>query len=484
MTNQTFFILKPDGRWICPRSFDGHHTCTDAGNGKDIVKLAGFVSSVVNYTKSSSTTLVTPPSKKDAIGESNGIETLGLAARETLGLSSSLSLRLDPNTLVTVLPIHKHALVLQTNPKITGTSIPLRRLRNIQSFLILLFGPPEYWAMGGPPPRLVTDGIEDMVDELLSTTNVTLLLGGIRKVDLPSTTTDQIDQALKAMPKKVEEDTKSNKNSETKGNTESKTGQTDQTDQTDQTGKTEQEKKIKPKIPKKPFRVALLSHGCQSVLHTRIKSSHLQRIMMLLQLRSVAPFEATTTPIYHASVGFEQRIKSNKGINNKEQWYILVVKTIQRGILVCEFPINTKPEEYNRYMSNIQRTIHLSCSNILPAEEPPVPLHLFVDHETVALCAYDRKKNISLCPKLRPAGPVGETERLWKLFMWFLSTALDTWDVQPTLTTISMVEGDIAFHAIRFEEMGGNSVDVYFMTAASKKDEDIRKITRDIVERM
>ena len=69
MPNQTFFILKPDGRWICPRSFDGHHTCTDAGNGKDIVKLAGFVSSVVNYTKSSSTTLVTPPSKKDAIGE-------------------------------------------------------------------------------------------------------------------------------------------------------------------------------------------------------------------------------------------------------------------------------------------------------------------------------------------------------------------------------------------------------------------------------
>jgi hypothetical protein len=176
--------------------------------------------------------------------------------------------------------------------------------------------------------------------------------------------------------------------------------------------------------------------------------------------------------------------KKDTSSGGGEQWTQLVVKSIQRGVLVCEFPMNTTPKDMDRYMQNLQRTLHLSCSSILPAEEPPVPLHLYVDHETVAFVAYDRKTCTSVCPQLRPAGPKGDAERLWKLFWWFLSNSLDVRESQPSLAKISMIEGDIAFHAIRHETIGGESVDVYVMTAASKSEEAAARMTSRIVEKM
>ena len=47
-----------------------------------------------------------------------------------------------------------------------------------------------------------------------------------------------------------------------------------------------------------------------------------------------------------------------------------------------------------------------------------------------------------------------------------------------------MVEGDIAFHAIRHEEIGTESVDVFVMTTASKNDEAVRKMARGIVTKI
>ena len=480
----SFFILKPDGRWTCARDFDGHQTCTDAGDGKHIAKLAGFVASILTYTKSSSTTLVDPPSKNEVVG-TGGTAVLGAAVRQANALSSSLSLRLDPNTLVTVLPVHKHALVLQTNPKITGKSMPLRRLRECQSLLILLFGPPEYWAMGGPPPRLVTEGIEDMIDGLISTLNPSLLLGGVRRVDLPATTMDQIDQALKSMPVQQEETRQGQVKTLKEVDTEQK--QTTTNKKTAAVGSSNSSSSASRRLDK-PHCLALLSHGCRSVLHSRINSVHLKKLMTLLQLRDIGPFETTTTPVYHTPIGrggqsakSKSKNRRNNGKANQDQWYQLVVKTVQRGVLICEFPINTTPKIYNAYMANVQRHLYISCNSILPSGEPPVPLHLFVDHQTVALCAYDRNKNTSLCPQLRPTGPTGETERLWKLFWWFLRGAMDTWDAQPTLAKITMVEGDISFHAVRHESLGGESADVFVMTTASQSDEAVGRMTKSIV---
>ena len=483
-----FFILTPDGRWKCSRSSDG-----DGGDGKDVAKLAGLVSSILTYTRSSATTMVDAPSKNDVVGVKNDLNPSGAAAMEARFKStSSLSLRLDPNTLVTVLSVHKHALVLQTNPKMTGASVPLLRLREIEKILILLFGPPDYWSVGGAAPRLVTEGIEDMIDALLTTSNPSLLIGGVRRVSLPATTSDQLDEILKMMPKKeaeVDEEEANKEEGESK-----------------EEGKKKEKKRDKSTLRKsstsKPHRVALLTHGCRSVLHSRMIMGHLKHIMTLLQLRETKPFEGTTTPIFRTSIAtsFSSSSSSSSsrgrkkkpdtlggstsGNSGSDQWTMLVVKSIQRGVLVCEFPMSTTPNEIQSYMENLQRSLHLSCSSILPAEEPPVPLHMYVDHETVAFVAYDRKTCTSVCPQLRPAGPKGEAERLWKLFWWFLSASLDVREAQPSLMKISMVEGDIAFYAVRHEVVGGESVDVYVMTAASKSEEAATRMTSRIVEKM
>ena len=71
------------------------------------------------------------------------------------------------------------------------------------------------------------------------------------------------------------------------------------------------------------------------------------------------------------------------------------------------------------------------------------------------------------------------------MFWIFLGTCLDVWDKQHSLLkNISMVEGDIAFHAIRHEEIGTESVDVFVMTTASKNDEAVRKMARGIVTKI
>jgi hypothetical protein len=46
------------------------------------------------------------------------------------------------------------------------------------------------------------------------------------------------------------------------------------------------------------------------------------------------------------------------------------------------------------------------------------------------------------------------------------------------------VEGDIKFQAIRHEEIGQESVDVFVMTTASKTDEDTKHMAREIVTKM
>ena len=85
---------------------------------------------------------------------------------------------------------------------------------------------------------------------------------------------------------------------------------------------------------------------------------------------------------------------------------------------------------------------------------------------------------------MRPSGPSGETDRLWKLFWIFLSTSLDTWEENPNLRKISLVEGDIAFHAIRYEEIGNESVDIFLMTTSNKNDENTERMARDIVTKI
>jgi hypothetical protein len=466
-----------------------------------MVKLAGFVSSIL-------TANITDPSSTAASSFSttpNNNTIIGAATRDDNAETPSLSLRCR-GTLITVLPVPKsrHALVLQTNPAFTGVSVPIKRLRAIQHTLTLLFGPPLNWAdnhnhQRNGTPRLVTEGIEDLVDGLLSTLNPTLLIGGVRKVQLPDTTVSHLNRALKTMPKETEHE-------EAVVSSSKKTDPKEPSNEEKQSDQPEEEKTSSirkggglPSTSTKglPYRVALLTHNCNSVLHSRINNVHLSRLMVLLQLRNdVESFETTATPVYHdggrstynrSSTSTNKRNNgSNNGSNNgTKQWYQLVVQRVQRGVLVCEFPISdVQPSYCMKYMTAIQRELYMSCNNLLPAEEPPVPLHLFVDHDTVAFVVYDRINCTSVCPQLRPSGSMGETDRLWKLFWIFLSTALDTWKENSRLKNISLVEGDIKFQAIRHEEIGQESVDVFVMTTASKTDEDTKHMAREIVTKM
>ena len=221
--NSTFFILRPSGAWTCARQFDGHHTCTESEN---IVKLAGFVSSVLTANIGDPT--ASPSSSSSTNANNNTI--IGAATRDDNAKTPSLSLRCR-GTLITVLPVPKsrHALVLQTDPAFTGVCLPIKRLRAIQHTLTLLFGPPLNWAgnnQSNGTPRLVIEGIEDIVDGLLSTSNPTLLIGGVRKVQLPATTVSQLNRALKTMPKATEHEKEVVSSSEKKVS--KGTGQTDQ----------------------------------------------------------------------------------------------------------------------------------------------------------------------------------------------------------------------------------------------------------------
>lgn len=486
-----FFILKPDGSWTCCRQYDDRNTCSDGSNGTNVAMLASFVSSVLAVNIF--------PQNNSTLQEEQTIQ--GAALLESKSKPPTMSLRCG-GTLITVLPVpqSRHTLVLQTNPAVTGLNVPVRRLRIIQNVLTLLFGPPSKW-VGDGEPRLVTNGIENMIDNILLTSNPTFLLGGVRRVHLASTTVDQLNQTLKVMPKMkvnndqtVENDIKvDDKGSGEKINTSESENKKEVGGRGGEV-KTEGEKvernsKREPSTggrfstssgkvasSRKPYRVALITHNCNSVLHSRINIKHLSRLMLLLQLRGdLESFETTSTPIYHESTSKKR----------KEQWYHLVVHRVQCGVLVCEFPMsNSTPTNYIDYMITIQRELFMTCNNLLPAEEPPVPLHLFVDHETVAFVAYDRLNCTSVCPKMRPSGPSGETDRLWKLFWIFLSTSLDTWEENPNLRKISLVEGDIAFHAIRYEEIGNESVDIFLMTTSNKNDENTERMARDIVTKI
>ena len=225
------------------------------------------------------------------------------------------------------------------------------------------------------------------------------------------------------------------------------------------------------------------------MLHSTIPSLHLRRLVTFLQLRPLEPFLSTTTPVFHevdgpsmptgraaratrpsssgtssspyaaaaASKAAASKVSETQRAGHRRQWFQMVVLQVQRGVLVGEFPIDTEPKDAALCLEGLQHRLYETCDAILPSEEPPVPLHMFVGHEIIGFVVCDRKTGTSLVPNLRP-GPAGEVTKMWNLFWWFLGGALETWRAQPALKRIILVEGDVAFHALRTEGAAGGHV--------------------------
>ena len=175
------------------------------------------------------------------------------------------------------------------------------------------------------------------------------------------------------------------------------------------------------------------------------------------------------------------------------KWFQMVVLRVQRGVLVGEFPIDTDPKIATSCLEDVQHRLYESCDAILPAEEPPVPLHVFVGQEVVGFAVLNRETERSLVPALRP-GPEGEAIKMWNLFWWFLGGALEAWQSQPTLQRVVLVDGDIAFHALRAKAVGsagsaGGSgkaagSDVFLMVSSSASDEDVQRLMEGLARRV
>ena len=422
-----------------------------------------------------------------------------------------------------MLPLEHHTLVLEVDPRvIVGAALPGRRLRRVAELLVLLFGPSARWCEktpsgSGEVSRLVTDGVEDLVDGVLKSMDPALVLGGVRRVDLPTSTSDQLETLLRSASLSLQRDggglSSSSNSSSGGGSSGSSTAAT----------ATTTKRTVTP-------RVALLAHGCRSVLHSTIPARHLQHLMTFLQLRPLRPFLSTTTPVFHepdatskssgraaratappsapppsslpgtssspyaaaaASKAAASKAAATQRSGDLRKWFQMVVLQVQRGVLVGEFPIDTEPKYAARCLEELQHRLYESCDAILPSEEPPVPLHLFVGHEVVGFAVCNRKTSTSLVPNMRP-GPKGEATKMWNLFWWFLGGALEAWRTQPALQRIVLVEGDIAFHALRTDEAavagsggggGGSkktkkaeSVDVFLMASSSATDEDVQSL--------
>jgi hypothetical protein len=523
---KTFLILGPTGEWQCERRYAAASSSSSSSSssstsppsaaaspadpagarGGDVAKLAGFVSNLVQYRAGGAYSNGGASTGSGGAGRHADTAAVKAAAAE----SGYLSVHLGRQSLATVLPLGRHALVLVSDPQRTGAALPLRRLREVANLLVLLFGDPDGWdnPHDRESPRLATDGVEDLIDGVLESRDPTLVLGGVRRVSLPSTTRDALDQVLRATPNatpgvgaatssKTASSSSGSKSGSGSGGEASSKNNPKRTQPTSSpyaaaaaasaAAAEKRRKEIANIVPK----VALLTHGCRSVLHSTIPLDHLRRLVVLLQLRPLGPIESTMTPVYHAPAGKRGKSRRRSGENKEasalaggqkdpRRWFQLIVRQAQRGVLVAEFPINTPPQHSENLLHDLQRRLHVSCNAIVPAEEPPVPMHLFVDHDTVAFAVFDRKNGTSVVPQMRP-GPPGEAERLWGLFWWFLASAMDSWQRQPTLRRVVLVEGDISFHATRHEELGGGSTDVFLMSSSSVPDGNVALLTHELI---
>ena len=92
-----------------------------------------------------------------------------------------------------------------------GAALPSRRLRCVAELLVMLFGPSARWyektpSGSGEVSRLATDGVEDLVDGVLKSVDPTLVLGGVRRVDLPTSTRDQLEALLRSASLSLQRD--------------------------------------------------------------------------------------------------------------------------------------------------------------------------------------------------------------------------------------------------------------------------------------
>ena len=499
---KSFFILSPGGNWQCERSYGKDASAGTTSSPKSgsrqgaglrskskpassqvagrsssenqFSRLAGLASVMISTLSSTSSSSAS--SKSEPRGQSKKSEGDSSASdSNTAEGSNILSLRTSKESVLIMLQLDHHTLVLEVDPRlVAGTALPAQRLQQLANLLTLLFGPSSLWYERAPSgssevSRLDTNGIEDIVDSILTSMDPTLVLGGVRRVRLPESTHKQLESLFKSASFPVS------------------SGDTGDAGSVPQNGSTQRGQRGAPNV-------ALLTHGFGSVLHSNIQPLHLRRIVMLLQLRSLKPFKSTTTPIFLDVDTSHARSGSGVSSGNKTRdeaegaWFQMVVLEVQKGVLVGQFPINTEPSDALEYLSNLQQSLYESCDAILPSEAPPVPLHQYVSQEVIAFAVYNRNNKISLVPKMRPS-PAAERTKLWNLFWWFLAGALEAWRAQPTLKRVVLVQGEIAFHSLRTSATavkdgpGVQSVDVFLMVSSSATSEQVHALMSNLARK-
>ena len=388
---RSFFVLASGGHWQCERRYGdagaGGESPGNADDGK-FARIAGMVSVLL--------------SSSDRAQAARGVGRGGGKEKEEEDFPPVLSAQIAPDSSLAILPLEHHTLVVEVDPRvIVGSALPACRLRRVAELFVLLLAE--------------RSGAEDSQRQRRDTAPRDRRRRGPRGrhshergPDDGSRRGAQGGSALEhAGSARVRPQSAAQKR---RGPTDAASGE----------GRRRGGRRLRAKRAAAP-RLALLTHGCRSVLHSTIPSQHLQHLMTFLKLRPLGPFLSTTTPVFHetdsgssqsnrstrgpapssappssASVGTSSSpyaaAAASKAMASKaseehrlRKWFQMVVLRVQRGVLVGEFPIDTDPKIATSCLEDVQHRLYESCDAILPAEEPPVPLHVFVGQGLSAL---------------------------------------------------------------------------------------------------